>query len=214
MFDRLMGGAIFPQSYAVVRHGVYDRLVHQSCQPDSRSCIVREDEKCGGIGSQTTVQLNPCGSGTHSKFPNPPGDIASFRIALLKIRTVFDQRFGRRFQISTTPHQPGEFICYRIEECTVEGTGSFGAITGLIDREISVPVFREGMVKVVVKLLCKFWMIFLIGDEFIIPFLFFFFSFGDGESHMFQDLVRNEKWLFGWKIIIILRLLDFLISQR
>src|SRR5690554_5130376 len=107
MLDRLMRRTILTQSYAVMGHGINDGDFHQGSQSYGWSRVIRKYKKGSCIRSQTTVQQNTAGSCTHAQFPDTPCYVSSFRYVFLKIRLLFHQGFGGRFQIGASPYEPG-----------------------------------------------------------------------------------------------------------
>src|SRR5690606_40836305 len=116
MFDGLMRGSVFPKPNTIMSHGINYRLVHQCRQSYGRTCIVCEYKEGSRIGAQSPVKLNASRCCTHSQFPDPPCYISTFWMILLKVGTFFKQRLGRGLQVRTSPYQPGQSVCYCIEE--------------------------------------------------------------------------------------------------
>src|SRR5271166_6151921 len=75
MLDRLMSGAILPESDAVVRKNV-DRLeITQGPQADGRLHVVGKGEKRRAKGKQTAVCGHSIHGGSHSVFANTESNV-------------------------------------------------------------------------------------------------------------------------------------------
>src|SRR6056297_3135571 len=77
VLDRLMGRAIFTQADTIMREDKNRRNIRQCRKTNSGTTIVRKYKKCTGIWDNTTVQIHPSKSSTHSVLTYSKVDIAT-----------------------------------------------------------------------------------------------------------------------------------------
>ena len=112
----------------------------------------------------------------HQMLADAPCHIAVLISFFSKVCRGLDHGLGRRLEITAAAYEPGQMGCYSIDHVGSDRTGSFRAVSCFIVRDLVIPVVREVLFQILLKLCIKIGIFFLVNGDGLVPFAFCLFA--------------------------------------
>ena len=103
MFNRLVRGAVFTKTDAVMRHDEDDALLHKGGEADGRTAVIRKLQEGAAVGNNPAMQRHAVHHRRHAMFAYAIMDIASVVGRCRDGRKIFDLRIVGRSRSAEPP---------------------------------------------------------------------------------------------------------------
>ncbi len=168
VLDRLMRGAIFPDTDTVVSEDVYNGKVHQGRESDCRAGVIGEDEEAGSERPEV-AEGQAVADGGHGEFTHTEVDIAAVGRIVVEGVAAVNPGFGGWGKVCGTADEPGDCPGELIQDFAAGSTSCHSLLVGSEWRHAVFPMRRKLALLDKPPLLGEFFVVFRVFGESGVP---------------------------------------------